>query len=122
MFVFCCASWSAPAKFTASAFARCESIYHREFPLRSDSCMHLAPKKRQPGPLACFVLLLAVNSASAQARPSAIALPLSSSITLDGKLDEPAWASAKSFMLTQQAPQPGQPTPYKTEVRVLVSK
>jgi hypothetical protein len=84
--------------------------------------MHLAPTKRQPGLLASFVLLIAVSAGSAQARPSAIALPLSSSITFDGKADEPAWADAKIITLTQQAPQPGQATPYRTEVRVLVSK
>src|SRR5215208_6560478 len=45
----------------------------------------------------------------------------SSPITLDGKLDEPAWREAEVFTLTQQSPRPGQPTPFKTEVRVLVS-
>ena len=54
--------------------------------------------------------------------PTAKAASLSSSITLDGKLDEPAWLAADSFTLTQQSPRPGRPTPYTTEVRVLASK
>lgn len=53
--------------------------------------------------------------------PSATATHISASLTLDGKLDEPAWQDAQSFTLTQQSPHPGQPSPYKTEVRVLVS-
>lgn len=53
--------------------------------------------------------------------PSAIAVHTSGSIRLDGKLEEPAWREAQSFKLTQQAPYPGQPTPFETEVRVLVT-
>jgi hypothetical protein len=53
--------------------------------------------------------------------PTATASRISSAIELDGKLNEPAWGSAQVFTLTQQSPRPGQPTPYKTEVRVLVS-
>jgi hypothetical protein len=53
--------------------------------------------------------------------PSAGAARISSSISLDGKLDEPEWRDAQVFTLTQQSPRPGQPTPYKTDVRVLVS-
>jgi hypothetical protein len=41
-------------------------------------------------------------------------------ITIDGKLDELAWAGADVVKLTQQAPHPGRPTPYTTEVRVLI--
>jgi hypothetical protein len=66
--------------------------------------------------------LLSLCVAGASGIPAATASHLPSSITLDGKLDEPAWAQAHSFTLTQQAPLPGKPTPFKTEVRVLVSK
>jgi hypothetical protein len=60
-------------------------------------------------------------SAFALGPPSTKATRLSSAITLDGRLDEPAWRDAQSFTLSQQSPHPGQPTPYATEVRVLVS-
>lgn len=43
-------------------------------------------------------------------------------IQLDGRLDEPAWHDATAVELVQQAPRPGLPTPYKTEVRILVLK
>jgi hypothetical protein len=45
----------------------------------------------------------------------------SPSITLDGLLNKPAWRDAPVMKLTQQAPKPGQPTPYETEVRVIVT-
>src|SRR5207253_9518830 len=48
------------------------------------------------------------------ATASATSLP---SITLDGRLNEPAWRDAAVMKLVQQAPKPGQPTPYETEVR-----
>jgi len=42
-------------------------------------------------------------------------------IQLDGRLDESVWQRAGQVVeLTQQSPRPGEPTPYKTEVRVLV--
>ena len=44
----------------------------------------------------------------------------SSSIQLDGRLDEPAWREARTVELAQQAPKPGAPSPYRTKVRVLV--
>lgn len=40
-------------------------------------------------------------------------------VALDGRLDEAAWREAEVIVLTQQDPQPGAPTPYVTEVRVL---
>jgi len=45
----------------------------------------------------------------------------SPSISLDGLLNEPAWLDAPVLKLVQQAPRPGQPTLYETEVRVLVT-
>jgi len=41
-------------------------------------------------------------------------------IDIDGKLNEPDWAMAEPMLLIQQSPHPGQNTPYKTEVRVLL--
>jgi hypothetical protein len=66
-------------------------------------------------------VLLIAPSLLASGPPSAGATRISSSITLDGKLEEPEWREAKVLTLTQQSPRPGHPTPYKTEVRVLVS-
>ena len=41
-------------------------------------------------------------------------------IELDGRLDEPAWKDAGLVELVQQSPRPGEPTLFKTEVRVLI--
>ena len=42
-------------------------------------------------------------------------------VKLDGRLDEVAWKDAGIVAdLVQQSPRPGAPTPYKTEVRVLI--
>lgn len=50
------------------------------------------------------------------------AAALAGGIRLDGKLDEPAWAAARPVLLVQQSPRPGQPTPYRTTVRVLATR
>jgi len=42
-------------------------------------------------------------------------------LRIDGALDEPVWSKAPAFLLTQQSPRPGEPTPFRTEVRVLVT-
>src|SRR6266704_1436049 len=54
-------------------------------------------------------------SVEAVVRPSA-------SLVLDGRLDEPVWRDAPVLKLTQQSPKPGEPTPYETEVRVVVTR
>lgn len=69
----------------------------------------------------CLCAVLLAGTTLASNSPSAPAFHVSSSITLDGKLDEPGWKEARRFTLTQQSPRPGQPTPYPTDVRVLVS-
>jgi hypothetical protein len=44
-------------------------------------------------------------------------------IRLDGVLDEPAWKEAGVIAdLVQQSPKPGEPTPFRTEVRILGDK
>src|SRR5207245_5759727 len=67
-----------------------------------------------------FFGILSVTATLASARPEdgpvATASATSSpSITLDGLLNEPAWRDAPVMKLVQQAPKPGQPTPYETE-------
>jgi hypothetical protein len=41
-------------------------------------------------------------------------------ITIDGKLNEPAWQDAEPMILTQQSPIPWASSPYLTEARVLL--
>jgi len=59
---------------------------------------------------------------------TAVASPLLSDpgaerIRLDGHLTEPAWQQADlAVELVQQSPRPGQPTPFKTQVRVLITR
>src|SRR3954466_7662896 len=65
--------------------------------------------------------LLVELSAFSSSPPSIAAKRISSSITLDGKLEEPEWQQAQTIELIQQAPRPGQPSPYKTEIKILTS-
>lgn len=65
-------------------------------------------------------MAVAVCSLAAEL-PVVTAVAPTSAIRLDGVLEEPAWQAAAVIPdLTQQAPKPGEPTPYRTEVRVLV--
>ena len=54
--------------------------------------------------------------------PVIAARAISTKIDLDGKLTEPEWRDAPVIKLTQQSPRPGEPTPFLTEAKVLVSK
>ncbi|HEX3322550.1 MAG TPA: DUF5916 domain-containing protein [Terriglobales bacterium] len=54
--------------------------------------------------------------------PVVAARAISTKIDLDGKLTEPEWRDAPVIKLTQQSPRPGEPTPFLTEAKVLVSK
>jgi hypothetical protein len=68
------------------------------------------------------VLLICIATAAAGDVPTATVVSLSGlKITLDGRPDEPAWKSASVLHLAQQSPSPGAPTPFETEVRVLMS-
>src|ERR1051326_7430416 len=62
-----------------------------------------------------------VASGQTVASPSiSVAFP-AAPIKLDGLLDEPAWLEATTIAeLVQQSPRPGAPTPYRTQVRVLI--
>jgi hypothetical protein len=70
-----------------------------------------------------LLAIATVASSRADEGPAAKVSATSSSvpITLDGLLNEPAWRDAPVLKLTQQAPKPGQPTPYATQVRVIVT-
>src|SRR3954469_3798825 len=71
----------------------------------------------------CALLATAtlVSARSDEGPAVKVAPTSSSSITLDGQLSEPAWRDAPVMKLTQQAPKPGQPTPYETQVQVIVT-
>jgi hypothetical protein len=63
----------------------------------------------------------ASHSGTTRPTPVVTAARLTGSISLDGKLDEPAWASASPVTsFTQFDPKEGEPATEKTEVRVLV--
>jgi Domain of unknown function (DUF5916) len=71
----------------------------------------------------CLVVALVLSVATpAAAQPRSVAAATAvpaGAVTLDGALDEAAWREAQVIVLTQQEPQPGGPTPFVTEVRVL---
>ncbi|HKS93778.1 MAG TPA: DUF5916 domain-containing protein, partial [Gammaproteobacteria bacterium] len=72
--------------------------------------------------LALGLTLLCPLAAQAQlpTPPTVMALPADGPVTIDGKLDEPAWRHAGVIAdLTQQSPHPGQPTPYHTKILLL---
>ncbi len=87
---------------------------------------HVPAACRWPRYICLFLLLLASTSgfsARGSDEPSIEAAVLSSgSITLDGRLEESIWRSAPVLKLTQQSPKPGEPTPFDTEVRVVVTR
>ena len=63
----------------------------------------------------------ATHAGTSRPTPVISAAPLTGSINLDGKLDEPAWANASPVTsFTQIDPMEGEPATEKTEVRVLV--
>ncbi len=76
---------------------------------------------RWAGLVAGLLLAGAVCPGAAQGPPAVRAGRAEDGIRLDGVLDEPAWREAGLIAdLTQQEPRPGEPTPFRTEVRVLV--
>ncbi|MDQ6893963.1 MAG: hypothetical protein M3167_14925 [Acidobacteriota bacterium] len=69
--------------------------------------------------LGVFVGFAAAEEAP-RLRSAVRAAPKIGDIRIDGVLDEPAWSAAGVIPdLLQQAPRPGEPTPYRTEVRIL---
>lgn len=69
--------------------------------------------------IACVAML--ASCAFAQ-QPTLTLHTVQASMSLDGKLDEAAWSDATPILLTQQAPNPGGATPFRTEVRLLLLK
>ena len=72
--------------------------------------------------LACSALRgrLGAQAPAAAPGPTVRAGAVRGAIRVDGVLDEDAWREAGVIAdLVQQAPRPGEPTPYRTEVRIL---
>jgi hypothetical protein len=68
----------------------------------------------------CLALFSPLGAYAQTLTPEVVALPAISPITVDGKLDEPAWQHAGVIEdLTQQSPHPGAPTPYRTKILLL---
>src|SRR5437016_11549079 len=84
--------------------------------------VRLVQRHRRHWALCALLATATLASARSDDGPAVKVSPTSSaSITLDGLLNEPAWRDAPVMKLTQQAPKPGQPTPYETQVQVIVS-
>jgi hypothetical protein len=64
---------------------------------------------------------LSQQNGSAAGGSTLAASRLNGLIELDGKLNEPAWSDPGIVELVQQSPRSGEPTPYKTTVRVLIN-
>lgn len=80
-------------------------------------------KRRAVYALIALITLASFAATDAWGAPSSqtAATPVrSGAVTLDGRLDEGAWSRAKVIELTQQEPNPGAPTSFPTEVRILV--
>jgi Domain of unknown function (DUF5916) len=92
----------------------------RDYKPRSAQRCHVGQRSFS---LLCM-LFAATSFAGAQSSdpPSIQAMSVSTSITLDGHLDEPVWRDAPVIKLVQQSPKSGEPTPYETEVRVVVTR
>jgi hypothetical protein len=75
-----------------------------------------------PTALAVIALCVVSGSDAADAPDAAVHGSVASGpIRVDGVLDDPAWTDAAVLAdLVQQDPLPGEPTPFRTEVRILV--
>lgn len=92
--------------------------------MRKDKALINAPAylRRAFWLMCAFLLLITPSNLRSDDRPSIEAASSPASITLDGRLDEPTWRQAPVLKLIQQSPKPGAPTPYDTEVRVIVTR
>lgn len=71
--------------------------------------------------LALVVALRLGNAGDGTSRPAVTVVQPAGEILFDGRLEESAWRQAAVIhSLTQQAPSPGQPTPFDTEIRILL--
>ena len=81
----------------------------------------MASRIVSPIVLLCLAVVRPAGGAPNGERLRVAAVRAESAITIDGLLDERDWQRAGLIPdLTQHAPHPGEPTPYKTEIRLLV--
>lgn len=66
--------------------------------------------------------LILACSGCALGQMSVPVLPVQEAIQLDGSLTEAMWRQAQAIELTQQAPKPGEATPFRTTVRVAANR
>src|SRR6185369_8609650 len=71
--------------------------------------------------IALLFLIGLVRAAFSQDAHQIIVSKTSTPIVLDGRLEEEIWRAAPAAQLVQQSPHPGEPTPYSTEVRVVLA-
>jgi uncharacterized protein DUF5916 len=77
------------------------------------------PAAQQPAPTPTQ----AAPKPAPAAKPWITAAQAKGEIRIDGRLDEPDWRTAAVIPdLVQKDPHPGEPTPYRTEVRILVDR
>ena len=76
----------------------------------------------RPWHILCAVTLLISGTVAATERPVIkVQKRAAAGISLDGRLTESVWQDAPVVRLTQQSPKPGGPSPYETEVRIVVT-
>jgi len=80
-----------------------------------------------PASLALAVGVIAPSARGAAAEkpstsPEIVATPTQTALTRGGMPDEADWAQASAIELSQQAPHPGEPTPYHSDARVLTDR
>jgi hypothetical protein len=72
-------------------------------------------------PLRFWLVVAIAGVTVASAQNHIIVTKSDAVVTLDGRLDEPIWQLASPVHLVQQSPKPGEPTPFATEVRVVLA-
>lgn len=73
--------------------------------------------------LVTTALSAVIAIAAVAQQPSARVTELAGAdIRVDGRLDEPAWASAVALTLTQQSPRAGEASPYVTTLRIVADR
>jgi Domain of unknown function (DUF5916) len=78
---------------------------------------------RQDFRLVCALLVIMTSlHLEASDAPSVQVVSSPASITLDGHLNEAVWHQAPVIKLIQQSPRPGEPTPFETEIRIIVTR
>ena len=96
-------------------------FFARRSPAAAVAALALAATSVAAIPCAALAAGAQTRQTGAPARPAVTAARAEGPIVIDGRLDEPDWLRAAVIPdLVQAMPHPGEPTPYRTEVRILV--